>query len=121
VLAQHRLLPGFSAFDLYRPRWFRLCAFRAIFIHDRDQNENVGEESDKIKKWLILVWIAAQSQRSAIQSLQEKRHGKKRNNRSPVSFQKRRKNKPTVSEAMAMAPSKKKSIASSLGIPDDAL
>jgi len=50
-----------------RLRW---SGFLPIFIHNRDQNEKVGEESDEIRKRFILVGIVTQSQSDSIQSLQ---------------------------------------------------
>ena len=75
-----------------------------MFFFDRNQDQEKGEESNKIEEWAGLVGIIRESQRGAIYASIKKETAKKRKKRSPVSFQKRRKNNPAISEAMDMRP-----------------
>jgi hypothetical protein len=79
-----------------------------IFLNDRNQDQEKGEEANKIEEWAAFVWIIRESQRSAVYTFNQEKQRKKK--WSAVSFQKRRKNNPAINEAIDIASGNMKSI-----------
>jgi hypothetical protein len=52
--------------------------FVHVFLDDRDQDQEKGEESNKIEEWASLVGIIGESQRGAIYAFNQKRNSKEK-------------------------------------------
>jgi hypothetical protein len=49
-----------------------------IFLNDRNQDQEKGEEANKIEEWAAFVWIIRESQRSAVYTFNQEKQRKEK-------------------------------------------
>jgi hypothetical protein len=56
-----------------------------IFLNDRNQDQEKGEEANKIEEWAAFVWIIRESQRSAVYTFNQEKAKKRKSGRRYLS------------------------------------